>query len=279
MAEIVAGVACSHVPLLVMHPGFEYAEEGQRNRVTAGFARARAILEAARPDAIVIFSTDHFDRCFFDNLPAFLVGVGDEAAGPATATLPIPKARVAVAGALGRFIVSEGMEGGVDFALSEELALDHAEIVPLSFLTPGWDVPIVPIVVNAFAAPMPSLKRCHDVGAFVAGCVARFAEPWRVAVVGTGGLSHWVGPPETGKINAEFDRWFLQRLIRREPEQVFAKYPRNELERVAGNGGNEVRDWLAVAGAMPPAMRAEVLAYEPIPQWATGTGVMAWSAT
>ncbi len=279
MAEIVAGIACSHVPLLAMHPGFEYAEEGQRNRVTAGFARGREILEAARPDVIVIFSTDHFDRCFFDNLPAFLVGVGDEAAGPPTETLPIPKARVAVAGALGRFIVSEGMEGGVDFALSEELALDHAEIVPLSFLTPGWDVPIVPIVVNAFAAPMPSLKRCYDVGAFVAGCVARFAEPWRVAVVGTGGLSHWVGPPETGKINAEFDRWFLERLVRRESEQVIAKYPRNELERIAGNGGNEVRDWLAVAGAMPPEMRAEVLAYEPIAQWATGTGVMAWSAS
>ncbi|HZO80695.1 MAG TPA: hypothetical protein VFB33_03290 [Candidatus Binataceae bacterium] len=278
MAEIVAGVACSHVPFLAMHPGFEYAEEGQRNRVTAGFARARELLEAARPDAIVIFSTDHFDRCFFDNLPAFLVGVGDEAAGPATPTLPIPRARVAVAGALGRFVVSEGMEGGVDFALSEELALDHAEIVPLSFLTPRWDVPIVPIVVNAFAAPMPSLRRCHDVGAFVAGCVARFAQPWRVAVVGTGGLSHWVGPPETGKINAEFDRWFLERLARREVEQVFAKYPRNELERVAGNGGNEVRDWLAVAGAMPPGMRAEVLAYEPVAQWATGTGVMAWSA-
>lgn len=277
MAEIVAGVACSHVPMLAMHPGFEDADEAQRNRVTTGFARAREILEAARLDAIVIFSTDHFDRCFYNNLPAFLVGVGEEAAGPASDTLPIPKARVAVAGELGRFIVTEGMEGGVDFALSEELALDHAEIVPLSYLTPRWDVALVPIVVNAFAAPMPSLKRCFDVGAFVAGCVARFEKPWRVGVVGTGGLSHWVGQPEMGKINVEFDHWFLERLTRREPDQVFAKYPRNELEGIAGNGGNEVRDWLAVAGAMPAGLRPEVLAYEPIRQWATGTGVMAWS--
>lgn len=247
--------------------------------MVAGFARARALLEAARPNAIVIFSTDHFDRCFYDNLPAFLVGVGDEATGPASPTLPIPKARVRVAGALGRFIVAEGMEGGVDFALSEDLPLDHAEIVPLSYLTPRWDVPIVPVVVNAFAPPMPSLKRCHDVGAFVAGCVARFAERWRVAVVGTGGLSHWVGPPETGRINVEFDRWFLERLARREADPVLAKFPRGEdLERVAGNGGNEIRDWLAVAAAMPPGLSAEVLAYEPIAQWATGTGVMAWSA-
>jgi Catalytic LigB subunit of aromatic ring-opening dioxygenase len=277
MTEIVAGVACSHVPLLAMHPEFEYAEEGQRNRVVAGFDRARAILEAARPDAIVIFSSDHFDRCFYDNLPPFLVGIGEEASGPATDVLRLPRARVKLASELGRFIVSEGLERGVDFALSEELPLDHAETVPLGFLTPRWDVPIVPIVVNAFAPPMPSLKRCYDVGAFVAGCVERFAKPLRVAFLGTGGLSHWVGPPETGRINAEFDRWFLERLMRRESEQVVEKYPGRELESVAGNGGNEIRDWLAVAAAMPPAFRAEVLAYEPVPQWVTGTGVMAWS--
>jgi hypothetical protein len=40
--------------------------------VVAGFEAARQILEEADPDAIVVFSNDHFDRCFYDNLPAFL---------------------------------------------------------------------------------------------------------------------------------------------------------------------------------------------------------------
>jgi len=62
------------------------------------------------------------------NLPAFLVGVGDEAVGPAIAGFDIPNVRLPIMSDLARFIVREGLEGGVDFAFSEELALDHAEI-------------------------------------------------------------------------------------------------------------------------------------------------------
>jgi len=278
MADIVAGIATSHVPFLAMHPQFELAEEGQRNRVVAGLDEARQLLEQARPDVIVIFSTDHFDRCFYDNLPPFLVGVGKEAEGPINEWLRMPKVKLQVVGELGRFIVSEGLQNGVDFALSEELPLDHAEVVPLSYITPRWDVPIVPVVVNAFAPPMPSLKRCWQVGAFIRKAIKRWPEKKRVAVMGTGGLSHWVGPPETGKVNAEFDRWFLQCLIEGKSAEVVEKYKNaEELEQIAGNGGQEIRDWLAVAGAMPTNLKPRVLAYEPIPQWATGTGVMGWA--
>jgi aromatic ring-opening dioxygenase catalytic subunit (LigB family) len=278
MAEIVAGIATSHVPFLAMHPQFELAEEGQRSRVVAGLGEAREILERARPDAIVIFSTDHFDRCFYNNLPPFLVAVGEEAEGPVNEWLRMPKVKLKVVGRLGRFIVSEGLENGVDFALSEDLPLDHAEVVPLSYITPNWNIPIVPIVVNAFAPPMPSLKRCFQVGAFVREAIERWPEKKRVVVMGTGGLSHWVGPPETGKVNAEFDRWFLDCLVEGRGAEVVEKYKRaEELEKIAGNGGQEIRDWLAVAGAMPGSLKPRVLAYEPIPQWATGTGVMAWT--
>ena len=100
----------------------------------------------------------------------------------------------------------------------------------------------------------------------------------RVALLGTGGLSHWVGPPETGKINEEFDRWFLDRLIGAGVPEIISRYARYEdLEAVAGNGGHEIRDWLAVAGAMPAGMRACLLAYEPLKAWSTGTGIVAWS--
>jgi aromatic ring-opening dioxygenase catalytic subunit (LigB family) len=277
MAQIVAGIATSHVPLMATHP--QSANEEQRGRVMAGLADAREIIAASRPDAIVIFSTDHFDRCFYDNLPAFLVGIGEVSEGPVNEWLRLPKVKVNLVPELGRLIVTEGMDRGVDFAYSLELGLDHAEIVPLSFITPGFEIPIVPIVVNAFAAPMPSLKRCFDVGAFVRGVIEQWDPGKRVAVIGTGGLSHWVGPPETGTINEEFDHWFLDSLLAGRSAEIAAKYPRSdELEKVAGNGGQEIRDWLAVAGAMPSQLKPRVLAYEPIRQWATGTGVMAWTA-
>src|SRR5712692_3418295 len=211
MAEIVAGIATSHVPFMAAQPRGG-VDEGQHSRVIAGLGEAQKLLEQARPDVIVIFSSDHFDRCFYDNLPPFLVAVGESAEGPINEYLKIPKVKVTVDGGLGRFLVSEGLENGVDFASSADLPLDHAEVVPLSFLTPNWDLPIVPIVVNAFAPPMPSLRRCAQVGAFVREVVERWPERKRVAVMGTGGLSHWVGLPEMGRVNAEFDRWFMDAL-------------------------------------------------------------------
>ena len=279
MGQIVAGVACSHVPMMAVAKNWEHLPEEGRTHLRAGFERARRIIEEAHPDVLITFADDHFDRCFYDNLPAFLVGVGEEATGPAIAGFGVPTVRLPIMSNLARFIVREGLEGGVDFAFSEELALDHAEIAPMVHLTPRWDIPIIPIVVNAFAPPMPSPKRCFDVGAFIAGCVERWPHDTRVAFLGTGGLSHWVGPPQTGTINAEFDRWFLDCLVNRKTEEATTRYARyEELEAVAGNGGHEIRDWLAVAGAMPQRLRPEVLAYEPLKQWMTGTGIMGWSA-
>lgn len=276
MAEVVVGIAASHAPNLAIPSLVGKMDEEQHKRVMAGFSEARNILEQARPDAIVIFSTDHFDRCFYDNLPPFLVAVGETAEGPVNEWLKIPKVKLRVAGELGRFLVSEGLENGVDFASSADLGLDHAEVVPLSYLTPRWDIPIVPIVVNAFAPPMPSLKRCMQVGAFVREVIERWPEQKRVAVVGTGGLSHWVGLPETGRVNVEFDRWFLGCLVESRGAEVIAKYQRpEELEKEAGNGGQEIRDWLAVAAAMAADLKPRVLAYEPMP--GCGIGVMAWA--
>jgi aromatic ring-opening dioxygenase catalytic subunit (LigB family) len=209
-------------------------------------------------------------------LPPFLVAVGERAEGPINQYLKIPKVRVVIDGALGRHLVSEGLENGVDFASSIDLPLDHAEVVPLMYLTPDWNVPIVPIVVNAFAPPMPSLRRCRQVGAFVCEALEGWAEPKRVAVLGTGGLSHWVGLPETGRVNAEFDRWFMETLAVGQQDEIVTRYRKaEELEADAGNGGQEVRDWLAAAGAMPPGLKAQVLAYEPLP--GCGIGVMAWT--
>ena len=276
MAEVVIGIAASHAPNLAVPSLVGRMDEAQHQRIMNGFNEARALLEQARPDAIVIFSTDHFDRCFYDNLPPFLVAVGETAEGPVNEWLKIPKVKLPIMGELGRFLVSEGLENGVDFASSAELGLDHAEVVPLSFLTPRWDIPIVPIVVNAFAPPMPSLKRCRHVGVFVREVIERWPNKKRIAVVGTGGLSHWVGLPGTGKVNAEFDRWFMDCLVAGKEDEVLERYPKYEvLEKEAGNGGQEIRDWLAVAAAMPTTLHPQILTYEPMP--GCGIGVMAWS--
>jgi aromatic ring-opening dioxygenase catalytic subunit (LigB family) len=276
MAEVVIGIAASHAPNLAVPSLVGKMDEAQHQRIVSGFNEARVLLEQARPDAIVIFSTDHFDRCFYDNLPPFLVAVGETAEGPVNEWLKIPKVKLPVMGELGRFLVSEGLENDVDFASSAELGLDHAEVVPLSFLTPRWDIPHRAHCGQCFCPPMPSLKRCRHVGAFVREVIERWPTKKRVAVVGTGGLSHWVGLPGTGKVNAVFDRWFMDCLVAGKEDEVVDRYPKYEvLEKEAGNGGQEIRDWLAVAAAMPTPLRPRILTYEPMP--GCGIGVMAWT--
>jgi hypothetical protein len=61
----------------------------------------------------------------------------------------MPKVKLKLASESGRFIVSEGLENGVDFALSQKLPLDHAEVVPLSYITISY----------AHASPPPEAHR------------------------------------------------------------------------------------------------------------------------
>src|SRR5260370_10303015 len=92
MGQVVAGIACSHVPMMASPKNWKHLADGERTSLRAGFDRARQILEDSRPDILITFADDHFDRCFFDNLPAFLVGVGEETVGPAVAGVHIPQA-------------------------------------------------------------------------------------------------------------------------------------------------------------------------------------------
>jgi 2,3-dihydroxyphenylpropionate 1,2-dioxygenase len=45
-----------------------------------------------------------------------------------------------------------------------------------------------------------------------------------------------------------------------------------EVERVAGNGAQEIRSWIAMAAAVGPG-RGRTLTYEPIERWLTGMAV------
>ena len=100
-------------------------------------------------------------------------------------------------------------------------------------------------------------------------------DPWpeRVAILGTGGLSHWPAMPESGRIGLDFDRRFLDAFIGGRID-TFLRYPREALEAEAGPGGHEIRTWITVAAAAGDA-RGSLLAYQPVPAWSTGCAVAA----
>ena len=88
------------------------------------------------------------------------------------------------------------------------------------------------------------------------------------ALVATGGISHWVGTPETGRINPEFDLRVLDHVARGDIEPL-TRLTWEEIERDGGNGGQEIRNWIALLGAVP-GWKGDVLAYEGVAEWITG---------
>jgi aromatic ring-opening dioxygenase catalytic subunit (LigB family) len=150
------------------------------------------------------------------------------------------------------------------------MQLDHGTMVPLHFLTPDMQQPVVPIVINTLAQPVPRPRRCFRLGTVV-GQVVR-ERPERLGIVATGGMSHDPGERRHGFIDEAFDHRFLERMQRGEllPES----YTTADLA-AAGAGALELLNWIALAGALQGA-RGEVLAYEAVVPWATGIGAMSF---
>jgi predicted class III extradiol MEMO1 family dioxygenase len=134
-------------------------------------------------------------------------------------------------------------------------------------------VPVVPVIINTLTNPMPSAKRCFALGQRLGHALEQSQK--RVAVIATGGLSHWPGEAKHGKINIPFDKNFLDTLISGD-RAALTEYSHEEINAEAGSGGHEIRTWIALAGAVPE-WQGELLAYEPVVPWATGCGLVAFN--
>lgn len=272
--RVVGVFATSHSPGITGFP--ERAEPAQRKAVEDAFADVRDRIAALEPDALVVVSVEHFTNFFLSNLPAFAVCTADSYLGPVTPEmgqfLNVPQHQYPGAGPLGRHLYEFALESEFDPSLVEGgMAFDENFCVPLKHLDPASRYPLVPIIVNGVNPPWPTARRCYGFGRMVRAAVEAQNEYQRVVVVATGGLSHWVGMPESGTINEDFDRDFLARLEAGDPERLTA-YSRDEID-LAGNGAHEIRTWLVAAGAA--ASPFETLVYEPVPAWLTGTAVVA----
>ena len=269
MAEIVAALLTSHAPLITGKP--EISRPEQRERLHAGFAELGRRLAAARPDLVVMLVNDHLQNFAYNNLPAFCVGLAEAYDAPSAGgarLMRLAPRKIPGTPAWSMALLEAGLAAGIDFAYSYEIESWDELSVPLHFLTPAGDVPIAPVYTNCGAPPLPTLRRCHQVSAFVGAFVRARPAAERVALVATGGVSHWVGTPETGRINPEWDRRVLDHVTRGDVAPLL-DWTWAEIERDGGNGGQEIRNWIALIGAVP-GWKGEVLAYEPVREWITG---------
>jgi aromatic ring-opening dioxygenase catalytic subunit (LigB family) len=266
--SIVAALAAGHAPGITGWP--ESAPPDQTERFFQGYEKLRKTLIAARPEMLVVVTPEHWANFFLDKMPAFCLGIGQEFAGPLEDPkfLRVPRTKVPGAPTSARKLF-EAMSGEIDLAFSEELILDHGTMVPLHLLTPQMNLPVIPLIVNCLAHPMPPLERCYRMGRVLGEAVRSWPE--RVALLATGGLSHWPAMLEAGTINVEFDQGFL-RLFKEGRAREFMRNTDAEVESQAGPGAHEIRCWMALAGALEGA-KGEIFAYEPVKPWATGCAV------
>ncbi|HEY9328489.1 MAG TPA: catechol 1,2-dioxygenase [Streptomyces sp.] len=305
MSEIVLGVGASHSTLMNTH-WEETLHKDRAERFRDALRAARDELARTRPDTVVLIGSNHFRGFWLDLIPPFTLGVGECIASGESGT---PKGPQPVDVPLAQHIADSLVESGrFDPAFSARLQIDHGQSHAIQYLLDGLEVKIVPLVVNVFAHPLPTLERCDQLGRAIRDAVLAFPGDRRVAVVGSGGLSHrlpwpnwrephgadeefmvgaWLNGRENwqdydarrreiiraaeASLTPEFDNEFLTLLERGEAHRI-TDFTSEELEKAAGNGAQELRTWLLMAAALghAPARR---LAYEPMPEWLTGMGV------
>ncbi|TCK27513.1 2,3-dihydroxyphenylpropionate 1,2-dioxygenase [Pseudonocardia endophytica] len=301
MSAIAGFVGMSHSPFATLLPPESADAPGGRflnhaSRVCDAVARLE-------PDAVVVIGPDHFHGAFYDLMPPFTIGVekavgfGDYGSTPGD--LP-------VASDLAWQLHDAISDDGFDLALSYSLTVDHGIVQSYEMTTGGFDVPVVPIVVNTAAPPLPSPARCVALGEAIGRAIGSATAAGRVLVVASGGLSHWLPSNDPrdpavddakrdtlihgradvvafsaareprvramagnadARVNADWDRWFLDRLSAGDLDPVVA-LGHDGIEEAAGSGGQEIRTWLAGMAAVREPLRWT--GYEPVPEWITG---------
>ena len=276
MAQIVAAMALTHSPGLT--GWFDRAPQSQQKEARRALGELRERLVAARPDVIVAFTNDHLLNWPINNTPELTVGIGAEHVGPADwydEWLALAKYRIPGHPALARFIVNEGARRRLAFAYLRQMQFDDGISVPMHYLNPEGATALVPITMNCTVPPVPTPERCYQVGTVLRKMLTAFPGRERIAVIGTGGLSHEPGGPRYFWVDEEFDRWFLDLLKRGDHAALLRECTLERMEEAGSGGTAELNAWiLTMAFTRGPA---DVLAYMPAIAWRSGTGMVAWS--
>ena len=244
MPLVYAGV-CSHAPGITGRA--DQADPVVRDAFYEAFDQMRADIVASGAEAIIVIAAEHFANFFMNNMPSFAIGMADFYDGPIEDAdwLGIDKFQAPGNRDLSQRLIAEVMQT-VDVAYAEEWLFDHGIAVPLHFLTPRFDVPVIPVNINCQGPPLTPLRRSWAFGEALRR--AADAVPEKIAIIGTGGISHWPATPDSGKINVEWDLDFMDRWCRNDREALL-DYDDLTVYADAGQGGFEIRTFMAVSAA------------------------------
>jgi gallate dioxygenase len=251
MARIVGGVATSHTPTIA------FAKDGGKQNdpvwkpIFESYQPVQEWFRANRPDVLIYIYNDHMTS-FFDHYSHFALGVGaryeaaDEGGGPRD--IPGIDGDPAFAQHIAKVMVADEF----DLSYFQGKNLDHGAFSPLSVMVDydddGWALKLVPIVCGVLTVPLPSARRFYKFGKSLRRAIQSYPSDIKVAIAGTGGLSHQVHGEGCGFNNPAWDHEFMEKL-EKNPESLL-DYPIAELARLGGWEGAEVVMWLMMRGAL-----------------------------
>lgn len=275
MATIVGGIATSHVPAIGRAIALELQTDPYWKPFFDGFPPVREWLAQQKPDVIVVFYNDHGLNFFLDKMPTFAIGAAPEYTN-ADEGWGIPQVPAFTGEQKLSWHIIEALVGNeFDPVTCQEMLVDHAFTLPMALLWPDqkWPVTVVPVNINTVQFPLPSAKRCYDLGETIGNAVRSWDANKRVVFLGTGGLSHQLDGERAGFINKNFDLEFMDSLVNN--PRWATQFTINELVERAGTQGIELLMWLAVRGALGETVREVHRNYHiPISNTASGVQVL-----
>jgi hypothetical protein len=122
-------------------------------------------------------------------------------------------------------------------------------------------IPVIPISLNTYYPPNQiSPRRSYQLGRAIREAVQAWPDDTRVAIMATGGLSHFV-------VDEAFDKEFIRLLGIGAGEEAHANLPPEKLQ----SGSSEIRCWSMLAGAAE-GMTFNLIDYVPCYRSLGGTG-------
>jgi 3-O-methylgallate 3,4-dioxygenase len=251
-------------------------------RMESAAQHCHETLRRANPSVAVVIGNDHKEMFSDDGMPAFAVF-----AGPTVTDFPLSEGEfeqlpadlkyaqwayhsdepeeyavcVDLAIHITRSLVEDHFDPTLVTVQPKERTLGHAWTYARRRIMRDRVVPMVPVHVNANYPPnRPSPLRCYQFGRSVGEAINRWSCQERVAVLATGGLSHFV-------VDERFDRAVIDALLS-DDERTLSNLPLEKLR----SGTSEVLNWVVAAGALRN-LSMSLIDYIPAYRSEAGTGV------
>jgi len=260
MGEIVAAIGTCHTPYMFTRPPDEDPKQlDQAGRAMEELGKA---LDEAKPDVVLIFGADHVETFSVSCIPTFAIVAGDRAIAKfAGRTHDLPIHREMAEDILNKLVVDHSF----DMAYSEDAELGHAFSIPFEYVIGKRDIPVIPFFTNTYVPPLATPRRCAALGKAVADIVKGRKE--RVAIIASGGMSHFPGTSKYLTPEFDFDRWLVSQFEVGNSDALL-NMTGTQLDEV---GNTELLNWAVMFGAIGK-QPGELIDY--IPTWHHGLAMM-----